>query len=70
MPLRNVVDVDEKTLSEESRAKIEKFVALGYKRAHLSINDEGTVFLDRELVENEAFEQVFYGHPSEDDEEE
>lgn len=58
--LRNVRDVDEETLSLEVRKQIHDFIGRGYDRAHLCFNDEGWVFLDKELAENATFDALIY----------
>ncbi len=58
--LRNVKDLDPAQLPEEVVAQIEAFVKRGYDRNHLVVGESGKVFLDKELAENDAFDEIIY----------
>lgn len=59
--LRNIRDLDDRALPNDVRARVRSFVDRGFSRDHLVVSETGQVFLDRELVENDAFDQVFLG---------
>ena len=61
MRLKNVRDMDDKDIPAPVREKIQQFVRRGHDRNHLVINEDGKVFFDHELAENDAFNEVFYG---------
>lgn len=56
--LKNVKDFEDEDLPEVVRRRVAEFVARGHDRAHLSFNPEGTVFLDTELIDSAAFEEI------------
>lgn len=53
MNLRKVIDLDERSLDQNVRKRIEELVARGYQRAVLVINDENLVYVDPELAREE-----------------
>ncbi len=65
--LKNIRDLDDAALSPEVRARVQAFVDRGYDRNHLAVNRDGKVFFDKELAENDAFNEVFYGPLDQDE---
>ncbi len=58
--LRNVNDLSAGQTSEQLRERIGSFVERGHDEKHLVVNDEDRVFLDKELAENDAFDEIMY----------
>ena len=58
--LRTVKDLSASEISEQMRQRIRSFVERGYDQKHLVVNDEGQVFFDKELAENDAFDEIIY----------
>lgn len=58
--LRDLRDLNDDDLSEEARRQIDGFIRRGFDRDHLVVNAEGRVFFDRELSENQAFDELIF----------
>jgi len=56
--LKNIRDFDDDALPESVRQQVDRFVARGYERRHLVVNGDGKVFYDKELVENDLFDEI------------
>lgn len=58
--LRNVKDLSNGQLSDMVEQQIRAFVRRGVDRNHLAETDDGRVLFDKELAENDEFDEVIY----------
>jgi len=58
--MKNIGDFEDEELPSEVQASVRRYVALGYTRSHLCLTEDGQVLLDKELAENDAFDELIY----------